>query len=77
VEITQVAVIAMAAEMRVDELARVPLSYATYTDILALVAVEATEAPHTTTRTYVGVSDRSAIGEVGGVRVPPWRLMEC
>jgi dihydrolipoamide dehydrogenase len=41
VEITQVAAIAMAAGMRVDELAQVPLSYPTYTDILALVAASA------------------------------------
>jgi dihydrolipoamide dehydrogenase len=38
VEITQVAAIAMAAGMRVDELARVPLSFPTYTAILGRVA---------------------------------------
>jgi dihydrolipoamide dehydrogenase len=41
VEISQVAAIAMAAGMRVDDLAQVPLSYPTYTDILALVAAKA------------------------------------
>jgi dihydrolipoamide dehydrogenase len=41
VEITQVAAIAKAAGMRVDDLAQVPLSYPTYTDILALVAASA------------------------------------
>ena len=41
VDITQVAAIAMAAGMRVDDLARVPLSYPTYADILALVAASA------------------------------------
>ena len=38
VEITQLAAIAIAAGMRVDELARVPLSYPTYAGILARVA---------------------------------------
>jgi dihydrolipoamide dehydrogenase len=41
VEITQVAAIAMAAGMRVDDLAKVPLSYPTYTDVLALAAAGA------------------------------------
>jgi dihydrolipoamide dehydrogenase len=41
VEITQVASIAMAAGMRVDDLAQVPLSFPTYTDILGLVAADA------------------------------------
>lgn len=41
VEIVQVAAIAMAAGMRVDGLARVPLSFPTYTGILALVAADA------------------------------------
>jgi dihydrolipoamide dehydrogenase len=41
VEIAQVAAIAVAAGMRVDDLAQVPLSYPTYTDILALVAASA------------------------------------
>jgi dihydrolipoamide dehydrogenase len=41
VEITQVAAIAMAAGMPVDDLAQVPLSCPTYTDILALVAASA------------------------------------
>ncbi len=41
VEITQVAAIAIAAGMRVDELARVPLSYPTYAGILARVAAGA------------------------------------
>jgi hypothetical protein len=35
VEITQVAAIAIAAGMRVDDLARVPLAFPTYTGILA------------------------------------------
>lgn len=38
VEITQVAAVAMSAGMRVDELARVPLSYPTYAGILARAA---------------------------------------
>jgi pyruvate/2-oxoglutarate dehydrogenase complex dihydrolipoamide dehydrogenase (E3) component len=42
VEITQVAAIAMAAGMRVDELAQVPLSFPTYTGILGRVAASAT-----------------------------------
>ena len=41
VEIAQVAAIAMAARMRVDDLARIPLSFPTYTDILALAAANA------------------------------------
>ena len=41
VEITQMAAIAMAAKMRVDDLARVPLSYPTYAGILTRVAVVA------------------------------------
>jgi pyruvate/2-oxoglutarate dehydrogenase complex dihydrolipoamide dehydrogenase (E3) component len=41
VEITQVAAIAITAQMRVDELARVPLSFPTYAGILARVAASA------------------------------------
>jgi pyruvate/2-oxoglutarate dehydrogenase complex dihydrolipoamide dehydrogenase (E3) component len=41
VEITQVATIAMAAGMRVDDLAQVPLSFPTYTGILGRVAASA------------------------------------
>src|SRR5208283_2505465 len=41
VEITQVAAITMAAKMRVDELARIPLSFPTYAGILARVAASA------------------------------------
>jgi dihydrolipoamide dehydrogenase len=41
VEIAQVAAIAMAAGMRVDDLAQVPLSYPTYVDVLALAAASA------------------------------------
>jgi len=41
VDITQVAAIAMAAGMRVDELARIPLSFPTYAGILVLVATDA------------------------------------
>ncbi len=41
VEIAQVAAIAMAAGMRVDDLARVPLSFPTYTAILGRVAASA------------------------------------
>jgi pyruvate/2-oxoglutarate dehydrogenase complex dihydrolipoamide dehydrogenase (E3) component len=41
VEITQVAAIAMAARMRVDDLAHVPLSFPTYAGILARVATRA------------------------------------
>jgi pyruvate/2-oxoglutarate dehydrogenase complex dihydrolipoamide dehydrogenase (E3) component len=41
VEITQVAAIAIAAGMRVDELAHVPLSFPTYAGILARVAASA------------------------------------
>jgi dihydrolipoamide dehydrogenase len=42
VEITQVAAIAIAANMRVDELARVPLSFPTYAGTLARLAASAT-----------------------------------
>lgn len=41
VEITQVAAIAIAAGMRVDELARIPLSFPTYAGILARLAASA------------------------------------
>jgi pyruvate/2-oxoglutarate dehydrogenase complex dihydrolipoamide dehydrogenase (E3) component len=41
VEIVQVAAIAIAARMRVDDLARIPLSFPTYTGILARVAASA------------------------------------
>ena len=41
VEITQVAAIAIAAGMRVDDLAHIPLSFPTYTGILARVAASA------------------------------------
>jgi len=41
VEITQVAAVAMAGAMRVEDVSHVPLSYPTYTEILALVAAEA------------------------------------
>ena len=42
VEIAQVVSIAMSAGMRVDDLARVPLSFPTYTGILGRVAASAT-----------------------------------
>lgn len=42
VEITQVAAVAMAAGMRVDELAQVPLSFPTYAGVLGRVAATAT-----------------------------------
>jgi pyruvate/2-oxoglutarate dehydrogenase complex dihydrolipoamide dehydrogenase (E3) component len=42
VEITQVAAISIAANMRVDELARVPLSFPTYAGTLARLAASAT-----------------------------------
>jgi dihydrolipoamide dehydrogenase len=41
VDIAQVAAIAMAAGMRVDELVPVPLSYPTYAAVLARVAANA------------------------------------
>jgi dihydrolipoamide dehydrogenase len=41
VEITQVAAIAIAAKMRVDELAHIPLSFPTYAGILARLAASA------------------------------------
>jgi dihydrolipoamide dehydrogenase len=41
VDIVQAAAIALAAGMRVDELARVPLSYPTYAGILVNVAADA------------------------------------
>jgi len=41
VEITQVAAIAIAADMPVDDLARVPLSFPTYAGILGRVAASA------------------------------------
>jgi dihydrolipoamide dehydrogenase len=43
VEIVQVVAIAMSAGMRVDELARVPLSFPTYAGILVLAAYRAAE----------------------------------
>jgi pyruvate/2-oxoglutarate dehydrogenase complex dihydrolipoamide dehydrogenase (E3) component len=42
VEITQVAAVCMAASMRVDELAQVPLSFPTYAGVLGRVAAQAT-----------------------------------
>ena len=42
VEITQVAAIAIAGGMRVDDLAKVPLSFPTYAGILGRVAAKAT-----------------------------------
>jgi dihydrolipoamide dehydrogenase len=41
VEIVQVAAIAIAAKMRLDDLARIPLSFPTYAGILALAAASA------------------------------------
>jgi hypothetical protein len=41
VEITQVAAIAIAAKMRVDELAHIPLSFPPYAGILARLAASA------------------------------------
>ncbi len=49
VEITQAVAIAMAAGMRVDELARVPLSFPTYAGILGRVAYRAARAIEPTT----------------------------
>ena len=43
VEITQVASIAIASEMRIDDLAQMPLSFPTYAGILGRVAAKATE----------------------------------
>ena len=43
VEIVQVVAIAMAAGMRVDELARVPLSFPTYAGILGRAAYDAAQ----------------------------------
>ena len=43
VEIVQVVAIAMAARMRVDDLARVPLSFPTYAGILGRAAYRAAE----------------------------------
>jgi pyruvate/2-oxoglutarate dehydrogenase complex dihydrolipoamide dehydrogenase (E3) component len=48
VEITQVAAVAMTAGMRVDELARVPLSFPTYAGILSSVAAGAARELHLT-----------------------------
>ena len=42
VEITQVAAVAMAGGMRVDDLAQVPLSFPTYAGVLGRVAASAT-----------------------------------
>ncbi|PWT94599.1 MAG: NAD(P)/FAD-dependent oxidoreductase [Blastocatellia bacterium] len=42
VEITQVAAVCMAAHMRVDDLAQVPLSFPTYAGVLGRVAAQAT-----------------------------------
>lgn len=42
VEITQVAAVGMAARMRVDDLAQVPLSFPTYAGVLGRVAAQAT-----------------------------------
>jgi dihydrolipoamide dehydrogenase len=42
VEITQVAAVAMAAQMRVDDLAQVPFSFPTYAGALGLVAAKIT-----------------------------------
>ena len=42
VELTQVAAVAMAGGMRVDDLAQVPLSFPTYAGVLGRVAAQAT-----------------------------------
>jgi len=42
VELTQVAAVAMAGRMRVDDLAQVPLSFPTYAGVLGRVAAQAT-----------------------------------
>jgi dihydrolipoamide dehydrogenase len=42
VEVTQVAAVAMTGRMRVDDLARVPLSFPTYAGVLGRVAAQAT-----------------------------------
>jgi dihydrolipoamide dehydrogenase len=42
VEITQVAAVAMAGRMRVDDLAQVPLSFPTYAGVLGRVAAQVT-----------------------------------
>jgi dihydrolipoamide dehydrogenase len=42
VEITQVAAVAMAGNMRVDDLAQVPLSFPTYAGVLGRVAAKLT-----------------------------------
>ena len=59
VEITQVAAVAMAAGMRVDELARVPLSFPTYAGVLGRVAAGLTR------RLNLGVSWPAAEMERG------------
>jgi hypothetical protein len=47
VDIVQVAAIAMAAGMRMDELVRVPRSYPTYAAVLARAALSTRDAQHT------------------------------
>jgi len=44
VEITQVAAVCMAAQMRVDDVAKLPLSFPTYAGVLGRVAAQASHA---------------------------------
>jgi dihydrolipoamide dehydrogenase len=66
VDIVEVAAIAAAAEMRVDDLARVALSFPTYAGILVRVAVKAAQQMNLD----VGWRAYHPDGESPGVRVP-------
>jgi hypothetical protein len=46
VEIVQVVAVAIASELRVDDLAKMPLSFPTYTGILGLAAFRAARQIH-------------------------------
>jgi dihydrolipoamide dehydrogenase len=65
VDITQVAAIAMAAGMRVDDLAQVPLSFPTYAGILAFVAADAARQLNLTQTKEAYPAD------YGGQQAPP------
>ena len=54
VEITQVAAVCMAAQMPVDDLAQVPLSFPTYAGVLGLAAAKVTRQLNLNTNWRVG-----------------------
>ena len=66
-DIVQVAAIAMTARMRVDDLARVAISFPTYAEVLFNTAVRAADRAR--------LASKRAGGTRGRVNItPPWRL---